>query len=161
MKSIYAKLDTEYCEYVGFAYQGIEIDKLWGFLSDIKNPYIDPFIDWIQAKSYELYGGGTGTYYTMLINNYVYIGHHWNELTDEQDLKFKENSKYFFKIKKEDFINLLQQWKTIYLQHPHGIVVKELADGSWKVKTLTVQDVAKCKTAVDPKTKQLPGDFTL
>ena len=160
---VYIAFSTKASGYWVFANKGSSICNLWDFLLDVRDDDDDTkqFINWIQNQPYELYGGGTGIVYTMQINDHLYIGYHFNKLTDEQDLELKDNPKYFFKTTRLHFIDLLQQWKAIYQQHPHGIAVKELEDGSWKVEALTVQDVTKCKAAVDPKTEELPSDFTL
>jgi hypothetical protein len=159
---IYVSLSSRASGYWVFANQGDSLYYMMDFLKYVRDDDdTKQFINWIQNQPYELYGGGTGIVYTMQINDYLYIGYHFNKLTDEQDLEFKNDPKYFFKTTRLHFIDLLQQWKAVYQQHPHGIAVKELEDGSWKVMALTAQNVTKCKAAVDPKTEELPSDFAL
>jgi hypothetical protein len=156
---VYIAFSTKASGYWVFANKGSSICNLWDFLLDVRDDDTEQFIEW--AKTTENDGGGTNISYLLGDKHNIYIGFDLNHLTEEQDLELKDDPKYFFKTTRLYFIDLLQQWKAVYQQHPHGIAVKELEDGSWKVEALTVQDVTKCKAAVDPKTEELPSDFAL
>jgi hypothetical protein len=159
MRSIYIAFSNKASGYLLFAKQSIGLCNLLYFLRDVRDRHTEQFIEW--AKTTENEGGGTNIAYVFGDQQHVYIGFDLNGLTEEQDYELKNDPKYFFKITRLNFIDLLQQWKAIYQQHPHGIAVKELENGSWKVEALTVQDVEKCKAAVNPKTEELPSDFAL
>ena len=158
-RHIYMEFSNEESEYQFFAMKDISSVYLWDFLRDVRDRHTEQFIEW--AKTTDNEGGGTNITYLFGDKQHVYIGFDFNGLTEEQDYELKNDPKYFFKITRLNFIDLLQQWKAVYQQHPHGIAVKELEDGSWKVEALTVLDVTKCKAAVDPKTEELPSDFAL
>jgi hypothetical protein len=157
--AIYVEYSSTISDYGSIAWKGTGIGNLWDFLRDTKNDSIDQLIAW--AKTTKSEGGGTNLTYLFGDKKNIYIGFFLNNLTDDQDEKLKNNSKYFFKTTRQHFVNLLKQWKTTFLQQPPGIAIEEKEDNSWSVASITQKQIEACTASRAPKTWLLPKDFTL